>query len=80
MCSHPGNPNEYTIYHFQYKKENHPELFQICSFVGFFKRLKNELETAMVNEQSVLEPLKFYCTSLFIGLHHKSTQEVTLMA
>ena len=26
------------------------------------KGLKNEFETAMVNEQSVSEPLKLYCT------------------
>ena len=30
--------------------------------MGFFsKGLKNEFETAMVNEPSVFEPLKFYC-------------------
>ena len=29
---------------------------------GFFsKGLKNEFETVVVNEPSVLEPLKFYC-------------------
>ena len=27
----------------------------------FSKGLNNEFETAMVNEQSVFEPLKFYC-------------------
>ena len=32
--------------------------------MGFFpKGLKNEFETAMVNEPSVFEPLKFYCIS-----------------
>ena len=31
--------------------------------MGFFsKGLKNEFETAMVNEPSVFEPLKFYCS------------------
>ena len=30
--------------------------------MGFFsKGLKNEFETAVVNEPSVFEPLKFYC-------------------
>ena len=30
--------------------------------MGFFpKGLKNDFETAVVNEPSVLEPLKFYC-------------------
>ena len=27
----------------------------------FFLELKNEFETAVVNEPSVFEPLKFYC-------------------
>ena len=48
------------IYHFQYKKENHTKLSQICSYGIFSKGLKNEFETAMVNEPSVFEPLKFY--------------------
>ena len=31
--------------------------------MGFFsKGLKNEFEKAMVNEPSVFEPLKFYCS------------------
>ena len=29
--------------------------------MGFFKELKNEFETAVVNELSVIEPLKVYC-------------------
>ena len=52
-----------TIYHFQYEKENNPKLTQICSYGIFSKRLKNEFKTAMVNEASVFEPLKFYCNS-----------------
>ena len=43
------------------KKEKHPELSQICSYGIFSKGLKNEFETAVVNEPSVFEPLKFYC-------------------
>ena len=31
----------------------------------FSKGFKNEFETAIVNEPSVFEPLKFYCTYLF---------------
>ena len=35
--------------------------------VGYFSlELKNEFETAVVNEPSVFEPLKFYCIFLFI--------------
>ena len=50
------------IYHFQYKKENNAKLTQICSYGSFSKGLKNGFETAMVNEPSVFEPLKFYCS------------------
>ena len=59
---HRGDSNyntKYTI--FSTKKENHPKLSQICSYGIFSKGLKNEFETAMVNEPSVFEPLKFYC-------------------
>ena len=45
----------------QKKKKNHPKLSQISSYGTFSKGLKNEFETAMVNEPSVFEPLKFYC-------------------
>ena len=36
------------------------KLYQICSYGKFSKGLKYEFETAVVNEQSVFEPLKFY--------------------
>ena len=62
-----GDSNEYTQYTiFQYKKENIPKLSQICNYGIFSKGLKNEFETAVVNEPSVFEPLKFYC-SWFVG-------------
>ena len=58
-----GDSNEYTQYTiFQYKKENFPQLSQICNYGICSKGLKNEFETAVVNEPSVFEPLKFYCT------------------
>ena len=44
------------------KKENHPKLSQICIYGICSKGPKNEFETAVVNEPSVFEPLKFYCT------------------
>ena len=43
------------------KKENHPKLSQICSYGIFSKELKNEFQTARVNEPSVFESMKFYC-------------------
>ena len=50
---------QYTIS--QYEKGNHPKS-QICSYGICSKGPKNEFETAVVNEPSVFEPLKFYCT------------------
>ena len=46
---------------FLIKKENYPRLSQICSDGTFSKGLKHEFQTAVVNEPSVFEPLKFYC-------------------
>ena len=45
---------------FSIYKKNHPKLSQICNYGIFPKKLDDELETAMVNEPSVFEPLKFY--------------------
>ena len=57
-----GDSNEYTQYTiFQYEKEKHPKLSQICSYAIFSKGFKNGFEGAVVNESLVFEPLKFYC-------------------
>ena len=57
-----GDSNEFnTIYHFQYKKENYPKYYQICSYGSCSEGLKIEFKIAVVNESSVFEPLKFYC-------------------
>ena len=55
---HRCDSNEYTQYTiFNIKKEEkHPKLSEIRSC-----GLKNEFETAVVNEPSVFEPLKVYC-------------------
>ena len=50
------------------KKENHPKLSQICNYGIRSKGLKNEFETAVVNETSVFEPLKFYCINFLQAL------------
>ena len=47
------------------RKENLPKLSQICMGWVFSEGLKNEFETAVVNEPSVFEPLKFYCIFSF---------------
>ena len=54
MCS-----NEYTQYTiFNRTKKHHKLSLQLGNFS---KGLKKEFETAVVNEPSVFEPLKFYC-------------------
>ena len=60
---HRGDSNEYTQYTIlNMNKKNTHKLSQICSYGLFPKGLKNEFETAVVDEPSVFEPLKFYCT------------------
>ena len=64
---HRGDSNEYTQYTVsQNKKEYHPKLSKFCSYGNFSKGLRNEFETAVVNEPSEFEPLKFYCISMFV--------------
>ena len=60
---HRGDSNEYmqyTIFNILKKISlNYPK----SAAIGFFvKGLKDEFETAVVNEPSVFKPLKFYCT------------------
>ena len=59
---HRGDSNDTTKYTiFNIKKEitiNYPK----SATIGFISQgLKNEFETAVVNEPSVFQPLKFYC-------------------
>ena len=58
-------------YHFQYKKKtkqkkkntlNYPK----SSAVGFSKGHKNEFEASVADKPSVFEPLKFYCSYVYI--------------
>ena len=53
--------------------------------MGFVSRPKNEFDTAVVNEPSVFEPLKFYCvckllfiSALLTNLHIISLREFYL--
>ena len=57
-----------------YKKENHTKFSQIFGQGIFTKGLKNEFETAVVNEPSVFEPLKFYCRSKLLHCACKALQ------
>ena len=51
---------QYTIFNI---KKKIILIYPKFAFSGFFSNaLKNEFETAVVNEPSVFESLKFYCT------------------
>ena len=64
---HRGDSNENTQYTvFNINTKNHSKLSQVCSYEIFSKGLKNEFETAVVNESSVFEPLKFYCSFVHV--------------
>ena len=54
---------QYTIFNLNMKNTlNYPK----SAAMGIFsKGLKNEFEAAVVNEPSVFELLKFYCSSIF---------------
>ena len=59
---HRGDSNEYTQYTIFNTKKKITLNFPKSAAMGFCsKGLKKEFETAMVNEPSVFEPLKFYC-------------------
>ena len=64
---HRGDSNEntqYTIFNMNKKNTlNIPNL----QLWDFFQGTPEEFETAVVNEQSVFEPLKFYCN--YLSLH-----------
>ena len=60
MCPHQGKYAQYTIFNIKYITLNYPE-FAAMGYFFSFKGLKNEFETAVVNEPSLLEPLKVYC-------------------
>ena len=73
---HRGDSNEYTRYTIFNMKKKNTRNYPKSAAIGFFsKGLKNEFERAMVNEPSVFEPLKFYCSrvtfkaKLKVGVH-----------
>ena len=67
MCSHQNRLNEailmstHNMPFFYMKKKNKLNYPKSAAIGSFSKGLKNKFETAMVNEPSVFEPLKFYC-------------------
>ena len=59
---HRGDSNEYTQYTIFNMNKKNTLNYPKSAAMGFFsKGLKNEFETAVVNEPSVFEPLEFYC-------------------
>ena len=59
---HQGDSNGYTKYTIFHMNRKNTLNYLKSAALGFFsKGLKNEFETAVVNEPSVFEPLKFYC-------------------
>ena len=76
---HRGDYNEYTQFTIFYIKKkinlNYPKLAVVRFFL---KGLENEFETAVVNEPSVFEPLKFYCISCFCDIYKQLSFIVSL--
>ena len=61
VSPHRGDSNEYTQYTIFNMNKKNTLNYPKSAALGFFsKGLKNEFETAVVNEPSVDEPLKFY--------------------
>ena len=69
---HRGESNEYTQHTIINVKEeitiDYPNYDKVYSYRMFSKGLKNQFETAVVNEPSVFEPLKFYCSAVILDL------------
>ena len=60
---HRGDSNDYTHYTILKIKKEITVIYPRSAAMGFSKGLKNEFETAVVNEPPVFEPLKAYCIS-----------------
>ena len=59
-------------------KKKHNLNYPKSAAIGFFsKGLKNEFETAVVNEPSVFEPLKFYCINTKKNYEKKQNKTTT---
>ena len=67
---HRGNSYVFTQYTIFIIKRKSPQIILNLQLCEFSKRLKNKFETAVVNELSVFEPLKFNCTVNSLYLEH----------
>ena len=71
---HRGDSSEYTQHTIFYMNKKNTINYPKSAATGFFsKGLKNEFETAVVNELSYFEPLKFYCITMSKLMSLKST-------
>ena len=68
-----SNSNEYTQYTILNMKKNHSKLSHICNYGICSKGLKQKFETAVVNEPSVFEPLKFYSINIQSRSNYRKT-------
>ena len=59
--THRGDSNEYTKYTFFNIKKITLNYLTSAALGFFTKGLNDEFETAVINEPSVFEPLRFYC-------------------
>ena len=76
---HRGDSNDYTQHTIINIKSESPEISQIQCLQLWFVfcyGLKNEFETAVINEPSVFEPLKFYDIFVLNALRMKQKIEL----
>ena len=66
---HRGNSNEKSQHTIFNREKKISPIIPKCNYGFFSNGLKNEFETALVNEPSVFEPLKFYCISYSKNWH-----------
>ena len=77
---HRDDCNEYTRYTiFNKQKKKKLKLSQIFSCWNFSNGLKNEFETAVINDPSVFKPLKFYCLLQYETFLHGANKEVKVV-
>ena len=73
---HQGDSNENAPYNiFNMNKKNTLNYPKSVAKGFFAKGLRNEFETAVVNEPSVFEPLKFYCIYMYYAMYYSSERK-----
>ena len=63
------------MFHFQYIKENHPKLSQICSYGIFTSGLKNEFETTVIKRAISVRATEFLKYIYFDLFFRKADKE-----